>query len=178
MMFSYFFYYFLPIILGVGLYFSKKIVEFDRFVFASSVGFYLCYFGFIFFPVEGPRFALASFHQIELKGFIFSPLAQYVIKVAGLHGGCMPSSHCTLAFIVLVYSFRYHKTIFYILAPLILSLFVATVYGRFHYASDVFIGILVAIICIPICDKISSNWEKRQKALVFEEELERVEIPS
>jgi membrane-associated phospholipid phosphatase len=176
MMFSYFFYYFLPLILGVGLYFGKKISEFDRFVFTSSVGLYISYLGFIFYPIEGPRYALA--HSIELKGVIFTPLAQYVIKVAGLHGGCMPSPHCTLAFIILVYSFRYHKTIFYFLSPLILSLFVATVYGRFHYLSDVVAGILVGIFSIVICDRINSFLEKNQKTVIPEKKEKAVQIPS
>jgi membrane-associated phospholipid phosphatase len=86
-------------------------------------------------------------------GIIFTPVAQYVIKVAGLHGGCMPSSHVAVALVVMIYAIRYTKTLAWILTPVILSLFVATVYGRFHYFLDVVAGILVGLLALFICER-------------------------
>src|SRR4030066_229925 len=43
---------------------------------------------------------------------------------------------------------------FYILSPFILTLFVATVYCRFHYASDVVAGLLLGVLTLWMSDKI------------------------
>lgn len=157
MMFSYFFYYFLMPILGVSLYFTQKIKEFDKMVFASTVAFYISYLGFIFMPVQGPRYQLVDFYYLKLVGIIFVPLTQFVVKVGGLHGGCMPSSHVAVALVVLIYSIKYQKKLAWILGPLIISLFVSTIYGRFHYLSDVVAGLLVGFLSYLFCERIYRN---------------------
>ena len=154
MMFAYIFYYFLIVVLGLGLYFGHKIRELDDFFFTIAVTFFISYLGFIFFPVAGPRFALADLHQVELGGGLISHFAQYLVQRAGIRGAAMPSSHVAVALVVLVYAKRHHRLLFYVLSPLVFSLFVATVYGRFHYVSDVIAGLLVGAISILVCDRI------------------------
>ena len=111
-------------------------------------------------PVEGPRFNISALHSLKLEGPFFTKIAQGVVDIAGMHGGCMPSSHVAVALVVLIFSYRYHRTLFFILFPIIITLFVATVYGRFHYISDVLAGLLVGGISIVICDKISAVWQR------------------
>lgn len=153
MMLSYFSYYFLMPVLGIALYFKNRLKEFDQFLLVCAVTFYLSYIGFLFMPVEGPRYAIPDLHNVELMGILFTPLAQYVVNTWGLHGGCMPSSHVAVALVVMIFAIRYEKTIAWILTPLILSLFVATVYGRFHYILDVVAGILVGFLALFICER-------------------------
>jgi membrane-associated phospholipid phosphatase len=154
LMFTYSFYYLLLFILGLGLFFKNKIEELDNLTFTSAVAFYISFLGFIFFPVEGPKHALMDLHNLKLEGAFFTPLAQGLIKVAGIHGGAMPSSHVAVALVVLIYARRHHRFLYYILSLPILSLFVSTVYGRFHYVSDVVAGLLVGWGSILLCDKI------------------------
>ncbi|KPL03555.1 MAG: hypothetical protein AMJ73_06465 [candidate division Zixibacteria bacterium SM1_73] len=154
LMFTYCFYYFLLLILGLGLFFKSKIEQLDNLTFTSAVAYYISFLGFILFPVEGPKHALIDLHNLELQGAFFTPLAQGLIKMAGLHGGAMPSSHVAVALVVLIYAKRHHRVLYYVLFPLIISLFVSTVYGRFHYVSDVLAGLLVGWGSIIICDRI------------------------
>jgi membrane-associated phospholipid phosphatase len=165
---AYFSYYFLLPVSGIALYFSGKIKEFDSMIFASSVAFYISYLGFIFLPVEGPRHALASFQHLPINGLIFVRLAQWVVKVGGLHGGCMPSSHVAVAWVIFMFTYKYTRKLFYFFGPLIISLFVGTVWGRFHYVSDVIAGILVGIFSLYLIDKIERSWRNR-KDLAFQE---------
>jgi membrane-associated phospholipid phosphatase len=153
MMLSYFSYYFLMPVMGAALYFKNKIKEFDQFLLVCAVAFYISYLGFIFMPVEGPRYAISDLHNVELVGIIFTPLAQYVIKIAGLHGGCMPSSHVAVALVVMIYALRHTKVLAWIFTPLIISLFIGTVYGRFHYFLDVVAGILVGLLALLVCER-------------------------
>jgi membrane-associated phospholipid phosphatase len=154
MMFSYSFYYLLLVILGIGLYFGGKVREFDALLFTSAVAYYISYLGFVLCPVEGPRFALASAHQVQINGGFFTSLAQGLINVAGIQGGAMPSSHVAVALVVAVYARRHHRILYWVLSPLIASLLVATVYGRFHYVSDVAAGLLVGGVSILLCDSL------------------------
>jgi len=140
--------------LGVGLFFSHKIKEFDDLLFTSAVAYYISYLGFILFPVEGPRFALVSSYQVEINGGFFTSLAHGLIDVAGIRGGAMPSSHVAVALVVLVYARRHHRILYYVLSPLIASLLISTVYGRFHYISDVVAGLLVGGGSILLCDRL------------------------
>lgn len=166
MMFVYFSYYFLLPLLGAFLYFRGKIKEFDRLVFSSAVAFYISYLGFIFFPVQGPRYQLGDLYNTEITGIVFTPIAQWIVKVGGLHGGCMPSPHSAVAFVVLIFAYRYHKTLFVILTPIIFSLFISTIYGRFHYFSDVVAGILIGIFSLWLCQKIYPSFNKPEKSKV------------
>jgi len=154
LMFTYSFYYLLLLILGLGLFFKHKTEELDNLTFTSAVAFYISFLGFILFPVAGPKYALMDLHNLKLEGAFFTPLAQGLIKVAGIHGGAMPSSHVAVALVVLIYARRHYRLLYYILSLPILSLFVSTVYGRFHYVSDVVAGLLVGWGSILLCDKI------------------------
>jgi len=166
---AYFSYYFILPILGIALYFRGKLKEFDSLVLASAISFYISYLGFIFFPVEGPRCALASLHQTPIKGFIFAPLAQWVVKVAGLHGGCMPSSHVAVTMVVFVFAYKYTRRLFYFLGPLILSLFIGTIWGRFHYISDVIAGILVGIFSLYLAKRIEKDRKRKEQQYTIQE---------
>ncbi len=169
LMFSYCFYYFLLVVLGVGLFFKSKIKEFDDLLFTSAVTYYISYLGFILFPVEGPRFALVGNYQVEINGGFFTSLAQRLIDVAGIQGGAMPSSHVAVALVVLVYARRHHRILYYVLFPLIVSLFIATVYGRFHYISDVVAGLLVGGGSILLCDRLI----KKESIIAKQEMVEK-----
>lgn len=168
---AYFSYYFILPVLGIALYFRGKLKEFDSLVFASAIAFYISYLGFIFFPVEGPRCALVSLHQTPIKGFIFVPLTQWVIKVAGLHGGCMPSSHVAVTMVVFVFAYKYTRRLFYFLGPLILSLFVGTVWGRFHYLSDVIAGILVGLLSLYLAKRIEKDRKRKEQYTIQEKDF-------
>ena len=163
LMFTYSFYYLLLLILGLGLFFKNKTEELDNLTFTSAVAFYISFLGFILFPVEGPRYVLMNLHNLKLEGAFFTPLAQGLIKVAGIHGGAMPSSHVAVALVVLIYARRHHRLLYYILSLPILSLFVSTTYGRFHYVSDVVAGLLVGSVSILLCDKIIKRSQTKDR---------------
>jgi membrane-associated phospholipid phosphatase len=154
LMFSYSSYYLLLAVLGAVLYFGRKKKEFDDLLFTSAVAYYISYLCFVLLPVEGPRFALAEAYQIEMNGGFFTRLAHGLVEKAGIQGAAMPSSHVAVALVVLVYARRHHRTLYYVLFPLVASLLISTVYGRFHYVSDVAAGLVVGVASILICDML------------------------
>jgi membrane-associated phospholipid phosphatase len=110
-------------------------------------------------------------HQTPIKGFIFVPLAQWVVKVAGLHGGCMPSSHVAVTMVVFVFAYKYSRRLFYFLGPLILSLFIGTVWGRFHYLSDVIAGILVGLLSLYLAKRIEKDRKRKDQYTIQEKDF-------
>jgi membrane-associated phospholipid phosphatase len=171
MMFCYSSYYFLLAALGLGLFLRKKIREFDNLFFTSAVAYYISYLGFVLFPVEGPRFALLSEHLIEINGGFFTSFAQGLIHAAGIQGAAMPSSHVAVAFVVLVYARRHHRPLYRVLLPLVIGLTVSTIYGRFHYVSDVMAGMLVAACSILLCDRVIRREEKFSEQDISQKEF-------
>ena len=70
-------------------------------------------------------------------------------------GGSLPSPHCAGTTIMLVMLYRYNRKAFYVLLPTLLSVYFATVYGRFHYAWDGIAGILVAMVMVRSTPRVA-----------------------
>jgi len=152
--FCYTSYYFLILVLGIYLYIHKRYKAFEKMVTASSIAFYTSYLFFILYPVEGPRYALAGHYLMNPKGYIFVPLANFVINSAGLRGGCMPSSHVAIGVVTAILSIRYAKELSAYYTLLGIGLTIGTFWGRFHYVSDATAGIVLGIIAVWLTEKI------------------------
>ncbi|MCX6995564.1 MAG: phosphatase PAP2 family protein [Kiritimatiellaeota bacterium] len=72
-----------------------------------------------------------------------------------VEGAAFPSSHVAIATVILYYTFRYARPAAWVLTPLIVSLMVATVYCRYHYAIDVLAGLATAALLIPLWRRIN-----------------------
>ncbi|NTU51776.1 MAG: phosphatase PAP2 family protein, partial [Candidatus Aminicenantes bacterium] len=60
-------------------------------------------------------------------------------------GGTIPSLHCANATVIWLMAYRYHRPSFWVLSPVILSLYVSTVYCRYHYVTDSVAGVALAL---------------------------------
>lgn len=108
--------------------------------------FFISYLLFNLIPVESPRWFLADQFQAELPGWFFRDLTMMVMDQGGLHGGAMPSSHVAVALVCMMYCLRYYRRLGYLMLVLNILLIGGTVWGRFHYLSDVVAGIFFGII--------------------------------
>ncbi|MFH1699845.1 MAG: phosphatase PAP2 family protein [Candidatus Zixiibacteriota bacterium] len=144
---SYFSYYLLIPGLSLIFFFHRKDEEIIRFMTALCATFFVSYMIFILYPIEGPRYYLATQYQNSITSPIFRPMVDFVIKNGAFHGGAMPSSHCAVALIVMLFAIKNYSRKAWLLIPVIMGLSVGTVYGRFHYISDVVVGLLIGIIC-------------------------------
>jgi membrane-associated phospholipid phosphatase len=142
--FAYFSYYFMMPFLLLTLFFMKKYNPLKEALFAICVTFFISYLLFALFPLEGPRYHFAGQYINTISGPIFRPLVDLAINKGAVHGGCMPSSHVAVALIVLYYSLKHISVAGYLLIPINILLAAGTVYGRFHYVSDVVVGAAIA----------------------------------
>ena len=72
-------------------------------------------------------------------------MVEYVIANGAVRGGCMPSTHFGIALVILLYCFRYYRKAAWWLLPAVIGLGIGTVWGRFHYVSDVIVGGLIGL---------------------------------
>jgi membrane-associated phospholipid phosphatase len=140
---GYFSYYFLIPGLAIVLFFHGRTGDIKRFMTATCLTFFVSYLTFIVYPMEGPRFYFANLYGTDLVGPVFRPLVDMVIERGAIRGGAMPSSHVAEALVVMIFALRAYGRKASFLVPVVAALAVGTVYGRFHYITDVVIGAAV-----------------------------------
>jgi membrane-associated phospholipid phosphatase len=71
---------------------------------------------------------------------------------------CMPSGHTQMALMVLYLAHRYEKLLFYVLFPIVCGLILSTVYLRYHYVIDLFVGAMFAVGCLIAGPRLYRIW--------------------
>jgi len=135
-------------------YFKKMNRESEHLLGSLLCSLFFCYILFFLIPVTGPRFAMVDQFVKPLEGFLFRPITIMLEQNAMLHGGAFPSAHCAAGAVMLILAHRYDKLLFKWTSPILITLFIATVYGRYHYPLDVVAGIAVGAAGILVADKI------------------------
>ena len=148
--FGYFAFYPLYPVVG-GLFWARSdqppfAGAFRRLTDSLSVGYVICYTTYLLFPTRSPA-NLAGVQQIgSAHPGLFQHLVRGIQNHAGVHGNAFPSAHIMLAFVVLIFAYRYLPRLGpWLLFP-ILMMCVGAVYDGYHYASDVAAGALVGIV--------------------------------
>lgn len=163
---SYFSYYLMIAGIGLALYLRNR-AQFFHYVSVVSFVFYVCYTIYIFLPVIGPRVFFREIHGYslpddlqglattdlypeQLRAGVFFQLMAWIYHNFESPGAAMPSSHVAIALTTVYFSFRYLPKIRWVHATVALLLCLSTIYCRYHYAIDVFAGVLTTLILLPI----------------------------
>jgi hypothetical protein len=136
----------------------------------------VCFAGFLLFPVAGPLFFNPGQYTVSLSGGFFTWCSRLLHASAHYPGGSLPSPHCAATTVMLVMLFRYNRQMFFLLLPTLVSIYAATVYGRFHYASDSVAGIATALAVLklsPALVRMSAAANRTLAAFTIEEKGER-----
>lgn len=150
---------YLPLVPGFGLllWWRGQQAQFTKFTAALCLTYYLNYVIFVLFPIEGPHHTLAHLQQVELTGGPVTAFINLIEKYGRVHGGAFPSNHVAGSMIVLFSACRFSRRWGYALAPLVLSICLATVYGRYHYVVDVIAGTLMAALGCQLIWRVSND---------------------
>jgi membrane-associated phospholipid phosphatase len=155
MSFFYMYYYLLPFMALIFLVLSRRDNSTERAALGVCVTFYLCYIIFILFPVYGPRFYLEDIYYLPLVGPFFTPLAHRIVSSGGLHGAAMPSSHCAVGLVFTWFLVKEYRRAALPLIFCFVMLCISTMYGRYHYISDVVVGLMIGAVSIVL----TSRWQ-------------------
>ncbi len=147
--FGYFAFYPLYPVVGGAFWVSREIPRFRgafrRLTDTLSVGYVLCYATYLLFPTQSPANRVGVQQVGSAHGGIFQHLVRAIQNNAGVHGNAFPSAHIMLAFIVLMFVYRFLPRVAPLLLLPILLMCVGAVYDGYHYASDVIAGAAIGI---------------------------------
>ena len=160
MMFCYVFYVPVYPILSLLIYRRHGEDQNEDYLFYIGLAIVLCTLGFMMFPVAGPMRHIGDLHTVPLSGYFFTAVSELIRGRVHTPGGTIPSIHCAAATIMWWTAYRYSRPAFYVLAPVILSLYVSTVYGRFHYVFDVLVGIAAAFLTMALGPILIKTWNR------------------
>src|SRR5205085_12667747 len=110
-------------------------------------------------PPELQQLAASAREPTAVQSGPFYQIMKWIYAVFEAPGAAIPSSHVAVALCTVYFSFRYIRRIRWFHLGLAVLLCIATVYCHYHYASDVFAGILTAALLIPSANRLYSQFE-------------------
>jgi membrane-associated phospholipid phosphatase len=159
MQFSYMTYFLYLVILPTLLYANREYASFWTVMVSTALAHYSVYVISVLLPIESPYYSLASLNKAELSGGYCTALIGLVERFGRVHGAAFPSAHVAGSIVAILASWRYRRWLFWLCLPFFASMCIATVYGRYHYAADVFAGLIVGTLAF----QVGSNWMDDKK---------------
>jgi len=150
LMFAYVAYLPLYPIVGAAVYRKAGPAAAEEYIFALGCANVICDFGFILFPVAGPLYWISDRFTVPLAGGFWTRAADWLRHNGQFMGGSLPSLHCACATVMWLEAWRHHRRASWLIAPIVLSIYTATIYGRFHYVTDAVAGAAVAISVVAL----------------------------
>jgi len=158
MMFSYVIYVPLyPVLCGI-IYYKHGEAPMEEYFFTLGLTNILCDIGFILFPVASPMYWIKDLYTVPLDGYVWTALGEFMRGNLHYAGGSIPSPHAAAATIMWVMAYRYHRPTFWIISPIIVTLYVSTFYGRYHYLTDAVVGVAVAGLALLLAPFVVHAW--------------------
>jgi membrane-associated phospholipid phosphatase len=154
MMFAYVFYFVMYPLVCALAYFKHGEEAMEDYFFVLGLTNILCDLGFILCPVAGPMSVMAQSYTVRLDGYLFTWLGEQVRSQFHYPGGSLPSPHCAAATIMWAMAWRYCRPVFWMLLPVVLSLYVSTFFCRYHYVSDAVAGIVTAVLALRLAPSL------------------------
>jgi membrane-associated phospholipid phosphatase len=117
--------------------------------------------GYLLVPAIGPLYTLRNQYTVPLQQSI--PLLNREVDFmdfARIRRDVFPSLHVAISFVAWLYAYRNSKKLFWIISPLMISLWISTVYLRYHYLIDVVAGLILAPLCFLLSNWLFRAWEE------------------
>jgi membrane-associated phospholipid phosphatase len=139
-------FYFLPLSLCLILYRKETPVKFHIAASTILMGFYLSFIGYYLTPAIGPRFTLTSQQTFPLAGlFLFDVLQGIIVQIEGTMRDCCPSGHALVSVLTVLLARRSARGFLPVAFLWAILIIFSTVYLRYHYVTDLIIGICLGL---------------------------------
>jgi len=167
----YFLYYFMIPVFLLTVYWRGDFRILRNAMGAFCAIFFVSYVMFFLYPIEGPRWFFALLYQNAVESPVSRQVVDMVISKGAVHGGCMPSSHFAVALSIQMYCLKYYRRAGWAILPIVMGLAIGTVWGRFHYVSDVLVGGLIGVVFTLIAWRSMSGAHGNKQTSIPKEEL-------
>lgn len=158
MIVAYFLHLILPPIVAL-IWYRRDLLVFRQFLLAILVSGVIGMNGYAFVPAIGPSLAFPSLYRHALSGGVYETVTS-LLDTARAARDAFPSLHVGISSLVLWYSWRRGRALFFVMLPIVVANWVSTMYLRYHYFVDVMAGWLTAAASI-----ILAAWLLRLEAV-------------
>lgn len=156
---TYFSYYpMIPVFLLV-LFIKGNYTVIKKSLTAICITFFVSYMLFFLYPIEGPRYHFAGQYLNDITGPVFRRMVE-LAQQGSVHGGCMPSSHIGVALVINIFCLIHYRKAGILLIPINIGMALGTFYGRYHYISDVVVGIAIGAMATWLTLKYYERFER------------------
>jgi len=145
---SYLLVYGLPFYCVGALYSTGHRKSCDRFLVIYLIGTLSAYALFPYFPSQPPRIAFPGL-DVPAVNTVLRRFNLAILHAATIHVGVFPSAHVSSAFAAAWAMFLVlprRKLFGWVLVVYAISVSLATIYGRYHYAADVVAGVGISLV--------------------------------
>jgi membrane-associated phospholipid phosphatase len=141
--FAYASYYLIIYLPPIALYVTGRREAFVKTVLALTIVYGACFINYELFPVDGPRYLVgpAAAPDGPVRRFVLA-----LLERGSSRGTAFPSSHVAASLVSALCALRYQRRVGLVVAPFVVALVLATVYGGFHYAVDALVGVILGFL--------------------------------
>jgi membrane-associated phospholipid phosphatase len=159
MIFAYFYHIINIPLVACFLYLYRDRARFREMMCGLIVVSFFGLLGYLLVPAIGPMYTLRDQFTVPLHQsmWVFNRDMDFM-DFARIRRDVFPSLHVAISFVVWLYAYRNSKKLFWILSPLVLSLWLSTIYLRYHYLIDVVAGLILAPLCYGVANWLFRRW--------------------
>ncbi len=140
--------------------FRQSPASIQRLSAALFAGFVVGFFGYLFVPALGPRFAFPGLFSHDLGGGMLAYFNNSIVAMGSASYGNFPSLHVLATALLLDHDWRACRQRFWIMLVPATGMLIATIYLRYHYAAD----LLASVILFPLIRAACVSGFSRRKA--------------
>jgi hypothetical protein len=137
---------------------GKPQLERDQYLTGWIFTYAISYLGYIFLPAHGPGVFQADQYQVALHGGSFYRLVVLGNEATGGLQGVFPSLHVGCSVYLCVSDLRKNRLRGLTYLPLIVLIYVATIFLRYHYIVDLVAGTIIPVVCIALGERVVNHW--------------------
>jgi hypothetical protein len=152
-------YIYLSIALGC---LGRPPVERDQFLTGWVFTYAVSYLGYLFLPAHGPVVFHAADYDVTLPhGFFYDLVLRGVDSSGGLQGA-FPSLHVGGSVYLCLFDLKSNRLRGLTYLPMVLLIYLSTLFLRYHYVIDLIAGTLIAACCVPLGERVFLHWVQRR----------------
>tara|TARA_B100001057_G_scaffold140688_1_gene140411 strand:- start:1298 stop:2242 length:945 start_codon:yes stop_codon:yes gene_type:complete len=158
------------LIFSMYLYIKKENSAFRETLVSVILTFYIGYIGYVFFPAVGPKFTMSHMFETSLTGTEITDRLSFLMNYEiseYTRRDCFPSLHNGIIFLILLFAFKQSRTYAFLFLPFAISLFISTLYLRYHYFIDMVAGFALALIVFYFGPILNNWWEEKRVRNAF-----------
>jgi membrane-associated phospholipid phosphatase len=158
------------LIFSMYLYIKKENAAFRETLVSVIITFYIGYIGYVFFPAVGPKFTMSHMFETSLTGTEITDRLSFLMNYEiseYTRRDCFPSLHNGIIFLILLFAFKQSRTYAFLFLPFAITLFISTLYLRYHYFIDMVAGFALALIVFYFGPILNNWWEEKRVSNAF-----------